>query len=89
MSETRLDTNYISYTKASYRTIMPYIECDIERLKVNFQTQSNAENHFMDLSPPFLKKRQTSFCRGSHCHSNGLQPLFVSLIVMVLWQRQY
>ena len=50
--KTRLDTNYISYIQASYLIIMLYVECDLQRSMVNFQIQSDAENHFVYLSMP-------------------------------------
>ena len=31
--ETRLYTNYISYIQASQLIIMPYVECDLEKVK--------------------------------------------------------
>ena len=78
ISETRLDTNYITYIQASQFMIMSYLECDLERSKVNLQTQSNADFFSGPILAIFedILMRLMPFCRWSHCPWKGFPTVF-------------
>ena len=76
--ETGLDTNYISYIQASY-----YAICWVWHWNVKGQFPDPEQGWKPFFVPIFaifedISMQLKTFCRGSHCPLNGLQPCCIS-----------